>query len=177
MKKRIFACIAMVGFVTVCLAIPQKRVEGIPPQELVRIPSAFETAIEGINIVGINVVYDKLNNPELDVTIRNNTSRNVTTILLQSITSNHSSGYGLGSPREHPMLPAFGTGTMKFQASGLLENAPLTVAAVIWDDGTTSGLPKVAERFKKAITQAAEQGEAMNQAAIKKAAKEKAGLQ
>jgi hypothetical protein len=122
-------------------------------------------------------VYDELDKPVLDVTIHNNTSRNVTTILLQSITPNHSSGYGLGSPRQNPILPAFGNGTMKFQASSLLENAPLMVAAVIWDDGTTSGLPGPAERFKKAITQAAEQGTAMNQAAIKKAAKEKAGLQ
>ena len=177
MKKRIFSCIAMVGVVTVCLAIAHKRVEGIPAQELVRIPRAFKSAIEGINIVGINVVYDELNNPVLDVTIQNNTSRNVTAILIQSITSKHSSGYGRGSPRENPILPAFGRGTMKFQASSLLENAPLTVAAVIWDDGTTSGLPKPAERMKQAITQAAEQAEATNQAAIKKAAKEKEGQQ
>jgi hypothetical protein len=177
MKKRIFSCIAMVGLVTVCLAIAHKPVEGIPPQELVRIPSSFKTAIEGINIVGINVVYDESNSPVLDVTIHNNTSRNVTAILLESITPSHSSGHGLGSPRENPILPAFGSGTMKFQASSLLENAPLTVSAVIWDDGTTSGLPGPAERFKKGITQAAEQGAALNQAAAKKAAKEKAGLQ
>ena len=176
MKKRIFSCIAMVGFVTVCLAIAHKRVQGTPPQELVRMPSSFKTAIEGINIVGINVVYDESNNPVLDVTIQNNTSRNVTAILLQSITPTHSSGEGLGSPRENPMLPAFGSVTMKFKASSLLENAPLLVAVVIWDDGTTSGLPKVAERMKKSTTEAAEQAEAMNQAANKKAAKEKAGL-
>jgi hypothetical protein len=60
MKKRLFACIAMIGFVTVGFAIAHKRVRGIPPQELVRIPAAFKTAIEGINIVGINVVYDEL---------------------------------------------------------------------------------------------------------------------
>lgn len=177
MKKRIFACIAMVGSVTVCLAIAHKRVEGIPPQELVRIPSAFKTAIEGINIVGINVVYDELGSPVLDVTIRNNTSRNVTAILLESITPTHSSGKGLGSPRENPILPAFGSGTMKFQASSLLENAPLIVAAVIWDDGTASGLPKSAERFKKTLTETAAQAEAANQAANKKAAKEKEGQQ
>jgi hypothetical protein len=168
MKRRIFAAIAMVGFVTVCLAISQKGAAGIPAQNLVRMPSSFKTAVEGIEIVGINVVYSELDNkPSLDVTIRNNTARNVTTILLESITSNHSSGYGLGSARENPLLPAFGTFTMKFSASGLLDNAPLTVAAVIWDDGTTSGLPQKAERMKKALTDAAEQA----------AIKEKAGHQ
>ena len=54
----------MVGVVTVCLAIAHKRVEAIPPQELVRIPRAFKSAIEGINIVGINVVYDGLDDPQ-----------------------------------------------------------------------------------------------------------------
>ena len=177
MKKRIFACIALVGSVTVCLAIAHKQVEAIPPQELVRMPSSFKTAIEGINIVGVNVVHDESNSPVLDVTLHNSTSRNVTTILLQSVTPTHSSGHGLGSPRENPMLPAFGSATMKFQASSLIENAPLLVAVVIWDDGTTSGLPKPAERMQKSLTEAAEQGEARNQAAIKKAAKEKAALQ
>jgi len=177
MKKRTFAGIAMLGFVTVCLAVAHKRVQGIPPQELVRMPSAFKTAVEGIDIVGINVVYDKLNEPVLDVTIRNNTSRSVTTVLLQSVTPTHSSGEGLGSSRENPMLPAFGSGTMKFKASSLLEHAPLMVAAVIWDDGTASGLPKIAERMKKASTEAAEHAEAANQAANQKAAKEKEGPQ
>jgi hypothetical protein len=177
MKKRIFTCIAMLGFVTVCLAIAHKRVEGIPQQELVRLPSSFKTAIEGINIVGINVVYDELNNPVLDVTIRNNTARNVTTIFLESITPTHSSGEGLGSPRENPMLPAFGSVTMKFKASSLLENAPLMVSVVVWDDGTTSGLPKPAEHIKEAIAKTAAQAEAANQAANKKAAKEKEGHQ
>lgn len=167
----------MVGLVTVCLAIAHKPVEGIPPQELVRIPSSFKTAVEGINIVGINAVHDELQGQVLDVTIHNNTSRNVTTILLYSVTPNHSSGEGTGSSPENPMLPAFGSVTMKFKASSLLENAPLMVAVVIWDDGTTSGLPGDAERFKKYITQANEQAAAANQAAAKKAAKEKAGLQ
>ena len=73
----------MVGFVTVCFAIAHKRVEGgIPPQELVRMPSAFRTAVEGINIISINVVYSELDNkPVLDVTIYNNTARNVRGIL------------------------------------------------------------------------------------------------
>jgi len=177
MKKRIFAGIAMLGLVTVCLALAYKRVEGIPPQQQVRMPSSFKTAIEGIDIVGVNVVYDDLNDPVLDVTIRNNTSRSVTAILLQSVTPTHSSGEGLGSPRENPMLPAFGSGTMKFKASSLLENAPLMVAAVIWDDGTASGLPKSAERFRKTLTETAAQAEAANQAAIKKAAQEKEGPQ
>ena len=168
----------MVGFVTVCFAITHKRVEAIPPQELVRMPSAFKTAVEGINIISINVVDSELTNePVLDVTIYNSTARNVRGIHLQSITSKHSSGYGRGSPDSPTILPAFGTLTMKFQASGLLENAPLTVAVVFWDDGTTSGYPKVAERLKKSLAQAAEQGEAMNAAAIKKAAREKEGLQ
>jgi hypothetical protein len=177
MKKRILAGIAMLGLVTLCLAVAHKRVEGIPQQELVRMPSSFKTAIEGIDIIGINVVYDESGSPVLDVTIHNNTSRSVTAILLQSITPTHSSGRGLGSPRENPMLPAFRSGTMKFQASSLLENAPLLVAAVIWDDGSTSGLPKEGERMKKAITDAAAQGEAMNKAANEKAAKEKEGQQ
>lgn len=176
MKKRIFASIATVGFVTVCLAIAHKRAEAIPPQELVRMPSSFKTAIEGINIVGVNVVYDEPNEPVLDVTIHNSTSRNVTTILLQSITPTHSSGEGLGSPRANPMLPAFGSVTMKFKASSLLENAPLLVAVVFWDDGTTSGLPKPAELMKKSISKAAAQAEAEDQVANKKADRQKAGL-
>lgn len=167
MKRRVFAAVATVGLVILCLAISHKGEAGIPSQELVRMPSAFKTAVEGIDIVGINVVYQRDNSPALDVTIRNNTARNVTMILLESITPNHSSGYGLGSARENPLLPAFGTTTMKFDASGLLEDAPLTVAAVIWDDGSTSGLPQKAERMKKAITDAAEQA----------AIKEKAGHQ
>jgi hypothetical protein len=158
MKKRIFSCVAMLGFVTVGFAIAHKRVEGgIPAQELVRMPSAFKTAFEGINIVGINLVYDQFNDQVLDVTIRNNTARNVRGILLESITSNHSSGYGLGSADSSTILPAFGTMTMKFQASSLLENAPLTVAVIFWEDGTTSGDPKVAERLKKSVARAAEQ--------------------
>ena len=178
MKKRIFACIAMVGCVTVGLALAQKRVEGIPPQELVRMPSSFKTAVEGIDIISINVVYNELDHtPVLDVTIYNNTARNVRGILLESITSTHRSGYGLGSPDSPTILPAFGTTTMKFQVSGLLENATLTVAVVFWEDGTSSGNPKVAERLKKNLAEAAEHGAAMNQAAAKKAAKEKAGLQ
>jgi len=175
--KKIFSCIAMLGFVTVCLVIADKRVEAIPQQELAWIPSGFETAIEGINIVGINVVYNESSNPELDVTIQNNTSRNVTAILLESITPTSSSGNGRGSSRENPILPAFGSVTMKFHPSYPAENAPLVVAAVIWDDGTASGLPKAAEDFRKTLTETAAQAEAANQAAHKKAAKEKAGPQ
>lgn len=155
MKKRIFACIAIVGFVTVGFAISHKRVEAIPPQEIVAMPSVFKTAVEGINIISVNLRHSELDDkPVLDVTLYNNTARNVRGILLQSITSNESSGYGLGSPDSPTMLPAFGTVTMKFQASALLESAPLTVAVVFWEDGTTSGYPKVAERLKKSLAQA-----------------------
>jgi hypothetical protein len=158
MKKRIFTCIALLGFVTVCLTIAHKRVEAIPPQELVRMPSAFKTAVEGINIVSTNVGYSEPDNkPVLNVTIYNSTNRNVRGIVLQSITSKDSSGYGLGSPNSPTILPAFGTTTMKFQASALLENAPLAVAVVFWEDGTANGYPRAVERLKKSLAQATEQ--------------------
>lgn len=151
MNNRIIAA-AIVGVAIVCLAVSYKRVGGAPNQELVRMPSAFKTAIEGINIVGINLVYEGPDNkPVLDVTIHNNTSRNVMAIELLSITSTDSSGYGRGSPRETPILPAFGTTTMKFQASALFADAPLSVAAVVWDDGSASGYPSRATQFKETI--------------------------
>lgn len=153
MKKRIFTCIAIVGLVIVCLALVQRRAEGgIPSQELVRMPSGFKTAIEGINIIGINVVYEGPDNaPVLDVTIHNSTSRNVIAIEVLSITSTDQNGYGRGSSREKPMLPAFGTTTMKFQASSLIADAPLAVSAVVWDDGSGSGYPTRATEFKDTI--------------------------
>jgi hypothetical protein len=153
MKRQICATLTLATFVSLGLFVAHQRAAGTPPQQPVAIPTAFKTAVEGINIVYANVVYDETDHkPALEVTIQNNTPRSAIAVLLTSGESNHSTGYGRGGTREHPILSPFGTFTMRFQASGLIPDKPLAVSAVVWDDGTASGYPLHAERFGKMVT-------------------------
>jgi hypothetical protein len=152
LKRQVFLALAIATFITLGLFVAHQRAAGTPPQQHIAIPTAFKSAVEGVNIVYAKVVYDETDGkPALEVTIQNNTPRSVIAILLTSSESNHSSGYGSGGTRENPILSPFGSFTMRYQASGLIADKPLAVSAVVWDDGTASGYPLHAERFRQNV--------------------------
>ena len=161
--KRVVFC-AAVFLLALVLGLSAFFVRGvfgptIPPQRIIAIPPTM-SYVEGVEIKSVRAVNDTFGMPELEVEIRNNTSREAIALLLCSADPRGATCIGAGAVlRAHGGQVAEGrtrprTFTMAFPVPNLHAGRPLSLSAVVWKDGSVSGDTIRAKDFQRSMLNA-----------------------